>query len=229
MSSVVIVILTFGTVCLSKKQRVVEKCDISLKKCTVRMTCGLALHDYRISCKEELYGRTNETCSELCQLATISLANTIEGNEYLNCDCADNTYCNILRNRTKACYPEMEKEMAKSRSCRISELYCKADPRCVESWNYYRYLCESTLAGKTCSARCNTSLTILARDGVNVRDCSCDRNDSSYDRCRTDQKNVLKLCSGMSSSPVTASDALFYINMINVMSWALWSSHSALH
>lgn len=216
-------LLLIGSVCSAKKPKVIEKCDISLKKCTVRMTCGLALHDYRISCKEELYGRTNDTCSELCQLATISLANTAEGKEYLNCDCADNTYCNLLRNRTKACHPEMEQEMAKTGSCRISELYCKADPRCVESWNYYRYLCETAFIGKSCSSRCNTSLAILSRDGVNVRQCECEPN-VSYDRCRTEQKNVLKLCSGVSSSPVSFGGlAQLCLNVINVMVCSLWS------
>ena len=221
MSSIFVLtsLLIINCMCFAVKHSIVENCDLSLKKCTVRMTCGLALHDYRISCKQELYGKTNTSCSELCQLAIISLANTAEGYDYLNCDCADNTYCNLIRNRTKSCYPEVDPV---SKSCRISELYCKADPTCVEAWNYYRYLCDKTFVGKECTKRCNDSLAILMRHrvGVNVRDCSCDQSDSSYDKCRTEQNNLQKLCYGtdvtnssMVSSAVSNGDTFFCFNL----------------
>ena len=214
---VLITVLMFVRICFAVKHTVDENCEISLKKCTVRMTCGLALHDYRISCKQELYGKTNTSCSELCQLAIISLSYTAEGYDYLNCDCAENTYCNLIRNRTKSCYPEVDPVAKK---CRISELYCKADPSCVEAWNYYRYLCEQTFSGKECTKRCNNSLSILMRHrvGVNVRDCSCDQNDSSYDKCRTEQNNLQSLCFGtemtntsMPSSCVSNVNNLFSV------------------
>ena len=219
---VLILVLIINCMCFAAKHPIVENCDLSLKKCTVRMTCGLALHDYRISCKQELYGKTNTSCSELCQLSIISLANTAEGFDYLNCDCADNTYCNLIRNRTKSCYPEVDPV---SKSCRVTELYCKADPSCVEAWNYFRYLCEQMFVGKECTKRCNDSLAILTRNrvGVNVRDCSCDQIDSSYQKCRSEQNNLQKLCYGtdvsnttIASSVVSKDDTLFYISSMYI-------------
>jgi growth arrest-specific protein 1 len=193
-------VITFKTL----QQQIVENCDISLKKCTNKMTCGLALHDYRISCKQELYGRSNTSCSEICQLSVISLANTAEGYEYLNCDCADNEYCNLIRERTKSCYPEVDES---AKLCRVSELYCKADSTCLEALNYFNHLCGKTLNGKECTKRCNNSLSILMRHraGVNMKECICDGDTNYYKKCLSEKRNIFRQCYGIDYRPEPTS------------------------
>lgn len=121
------------------------------------MSCGMALHDYRISCKQELYG-VSKNCSELCQLAIISLASTPEGYDYLHCDCAKNDYCKLIRNRTQSCNPKRNSKEP-IETCRGAELFCRADPVCNTSYDYYRRSCAELVRGKTkeCSRRCNNT------------------------------------------------------------------------
>lgn len=172
------------------------ECTAALSKCTRQMTCGMALHDYRISCKQELYGSVTN-CSELCQLAMISLVQTSEGNEYLNCDCGNNDYCRLVRNRTKLCYPRSKTAIREQiQSCKGAELYCKSDSTCSNSHEYYRGHCKNLLSGKTreCSRRCNNTINLLYRQkyGNFLKNCTCDSNSSS--RCKREKENIMRYC-----------------------------------
>lgn len=172
------------------------ECTAALSKCTRQMTCGMALHDYRISCKQELYGSVTN-CSELCQLAMISLVQTSEGNEYLNCDCGNNDYCRLVRNRTKLCYPRSKTAIREQiQSCKGAELYCKSDSTCSNSYEYYRGHCKNLLSGKTreCSRRCNSTINLLYRQkyGNFLKNCTCDSNSSS--RCKREKENIMRYC-----------------------------------
>ncbi|RWS02245.1 Growth arrest-specific protein 1-like protein, partial [Dinothrombium tinctorium] len=172
-----------------------SNCDIALKKCTIRMPCGMALHDYRISCKQELYGLT-KSCSEHCQLAIVSLATTAEGFEYLYCDCADNEYCKLIRRRTQSCDPRVKNNASHRKPCKNAEVFCKANDICNEAYEHYKYICKDAIRGIECSKRCNNSISILWRQkaGMDLRNCSCEKQDIS---CMKESENIMKLCYGL--------------------------------
>ncbi|RWS26141.1 growth arrest-specific protein 1-like protein [Leptotrombidium deliense] len=174
------------------------------------MPCGMALHDYRISCKQELYGLSKH-CSELCQLAIISLATTSEGFEYLYCDCADNDYCRLIRRRMQSCDPRAH---AKNRldqnshliPCKGAEQYCKSNDQCNEAFTHYMYMCKNAIDGVECSRKCNNSISILWRQkaGVNLRNCSCEKTDTA---CVKRTENIMKLCYGLTDFQVGLTNA----------------------
>lgn len=86
----------------SSSSQISGSCELALRKCSKQIACGLTLHDYRLSCKQVLYG-TGKNCTDICQLAIASLLSTPEGQQYLTCDCGQNDYCRQIRARTAAC------------------------------------------------------------------------------------------------------------------------------
>lgn len=86
----------------SSSSQISGSCEMALRKCSKQIACGMTLHDYRLSCKQVLYG-TGKNCTEICQLSIASLLSTPEGQQYLTCDCGPNEYCRNIRARTAAC------------------------------------------------------------------------------------------------------------------------------
>lgn len=171
-------------------------CTIALGKCTRRMSCGIALHDYRISCKQELYG-VSKNCSELCQLSIISLASTPEGYDYIHCDCAQNEYCRLTRQRTEPCNPKRNNRQEVD-MCRGAELVCRADTVCNTSYDYYKRHCNDLIKGRTreCSRRCNNTVSLLWRQkaGHSLRNCTCEKGST---KCRRERESVMRSCIGL--------------------------------
>lgn len=76
----------------SSQPQISGSCEMALRKCSKQISCGMTLHDYKLSCKQIIYG-AGKNCTEICQLAIASLLSTPEGAQYLNCDCGNNDYC----------------------------------------------------------------------------------------------------------------------------------------
>lgn len=192
-------------------------CTIALGKCTRRMSCGIALHDYRISCKQELYG-VSKNCSELCQLSIISLASTPEGYDFIHCDCAQNEYCRLTRQRTEPCNPRKNNRQEVD-MCRGAELVCRADTVCNTSYDYYKRHCNDLIKGRTreCSRRCNNTVSLLWRQkaGHSLRNCTCEKGSI---KCRRERESVMRSCIGLEgfkAGYTSSSSARRSINIIN--------------
>lgn len=109
-------------------------CELALRKCSKQIACGMTLHDYRLSCKQVLYG-TGKNCTEICQLAIVSLLSTPEGQQYLNCDCGSNDYCKQVKNFFLLTFCKKKKYIKltiaifyfpkKTDSCTNSSMQCK--------------------------------------------------------------------------------------------------------
>ena len=52
----------------SSSLQITGSCELALRKCSKQIACGMTLHDYRLSCKQMLYGAVRN-CTEICQLA----------------------------------------------------------------------------------------------------------------------------------------------------------------
>lgn len=171
-------------------------CEQAHGKCTRRMACGVAFHDYKISCKQELYGLT-KNCTELCQLSLISLASTPEGYDYLRCDCESNEYCKLVRQRTESCNPRRNNRQ-EIVMCKGAELFCRADTVCNTSYDYYRRHCSDLIQGRTrtCSRQCNNTAALLWRQkaGHSFKTCTCEKGAS---RCRREREAIMKSCLGL--------------------------------
>lgn len=174
-------------------------CDVALKQCTSDMTCGMILHDYRISCKQELSGVRVDNCSEICQLSIVSLVTISQGRNYLHCDCSNYDYCKTVRNRMQNCYEQVNLPIAdtkniQARSCRVTEMYCQANSQCLQALDYYKQLCESAIQGNECTRRCNHSISLLKRQrwGHDITQCVCDGGNA--DKCLIEKNNIQNLC-----------------------------------
>ena len=182
-------------------------CEYAHGKCTRRMACGVAFHDYKISCKQELYGLT-KNCSELCQLSMISLASTPEGYDYLHCDCEANDYCKLVRQRTEPCNPRKNSRQ-EIVMCKGAELFCRADTVCNTSYDYYRRHCNDLIQGKTrvCSRQCNNTVALLWRQkaGHSFKTCTCEKGSS---RCRREREAIMKSCLGLHGYRAAASSSI---------------------
>ncbi|KAI1295379.1 hypothetical protein HDE_05651 [Halotydeus destructor] len=200
-------------------------CTHALFKCSRRMSCGMSLHDYRISCKPELSGKV-ANCSETCQLAIVSLATITEGHDYLHCDCAKSDYCRTVRNRTQSCNPKRLPKEGDHDTCRKAELFCRADQVCNASFDYYRRSCSDLIRGKTkeCSKRCNNTIALLWRQksGTPLKNCSCDKG---FRSCRKEREAIMRTCLGLSdyragytsSSPSTSPCNPFVFGLFTLL------------
>lgn len=122
-------------------------CDFAISNCVKKTTCSLAIHDFRISCRKEFHGLVHE-CSQLCQTSIITLLASDEGNQYLNCDCVNNTFCKLYQKRIQIC-DQSSKNISSfdtnylrnyENSCFVNQLFCISNPICNVKYQKYRYL-----------------------------------------------------------------------------------------
>jgi hypothetical protein len=121
-------------------------CDFAISYCAKKTNCNLALHDFRISCKNEINGLV-EICSQPCQSSIITLLAIEEGNQYLNCVCINNSHCDLFKERIKVCDKwlmnrelNINKLMDNHKSCYVNQVFCASNSICNLKYQNYRYL-----------------------------------------------------------------------------------------
>lgn len=207
-----------------------ESCDIVKSRCSARVGCGMALHNFFLGCNDLMYGDTTE-CSVECTRTLISLMSTEDeiGIGFMECDCEGDESCELRKKRVEVCTTtvlEAIKTLNDSSvvSCTLARWLCEADSSCLTALNYYITYCESLLEGITCTPRCNNSLSILYRQpkAAKLINCSCEGNEE-FD-CVKIRQNTERLCfnkevpyhikgkdSGSSSNCGTKHTNLFYL------------------
>ena len=183
-----------------------EQCKTAQSKCMAQLGCGMALHNYLMSCGELIHGQTNR-CSSACKKAIISLLSTQdqEGENLMTCDCQGNQFCRLQKDRLEVCSNDVMTAMATINdpratiNCSLADLICSADTTCLTALDYYKRHCGKLFSGTKCTARCNNSLTILYRQvkARKLRTCQCDGQEQ-YD-CNTVRHNTQTLCFGRSN------------------------------
>lgn len=186
--------------CAEARTQLNESCDIVKSKCSSRVGCGMALHNFFLGCNDLLYGDTTE-CSVQCTRALISLLSTEDniGVGFTECDCEGDENCEVRKQRIEVCTTsvlEAIKTLNDSSvvSCTLARWLCEADSSCLTALTYYINHCESLLEGITCTSRCNNSLSILYRQtkAAKLINCSCEGNEE-FD-CVRIRQNTERLC-----------------------------------
>ena len=208
---VIFQLLFVYTTILTAQHKSDLNCSVALENCSSDMTCGMILHDYRISCKQELFGSRVDDCSQTCQLSIVSLVTTTHGKNYLNCDCNHNYYCETVRIRMRHCYervnlPTNNIKNTQPRSCKITEMYCRANSQCLQALGYYKQLCKSAFQGNECTEKCNHSISLLKKQrwGHDITQCIC--NGENANQCLKEKKNIRRLC-------LISKASMFYPNV----------------
>ncbi|GBM30996.1 Growth arrest-specific protein 1 [Araneus ventricosus] len=174
-----------------------QDCELARAKCAYRASCYKSLHSYMVDCADVLAGRTTR-CPYACQRALISLTSTEFGLSLSTCDCGDNEFCKLSKERIEVCRPEVSHATADDTvvSCSVAKWICAADTLCSTALDYYHRLCRPMFHGRKCTPRCNNSLAILDRQekASKLKDCYCDGSEDFP--CLNIKRNTQKLCYG---------------------------------
>ncbi|GFU03916.1 hypothetical protein NPIL_398301 [Nephila pilipes] len=174
-----------------------EDCEVARTRCGYRAGCYSALHSYMVDCADVLAGRTTK-CPLACQKALISLTSTEFGLALSACDCGENEFCRLSKERIEVCRPEVSHATADDTvvSCSVAKWICGADVLCSTALDYYHRLCRSMFHGRKCTPRCNNSLAILDRQvkASKLKDCYCDGKEDFP--CHVIKMNTERLCYG---------------------------------
>ncbi|PRD27076.1 UNVERIFIED_CONTAM: Gas1 [Trichonephila clavipes] len=174
-----------------------EDCVDARARCSYRGSCYKSLHSYMVDCADVLAGRTTR-CPFACQRALISLTSTEIGLALSTCDCGENEFCRLSKERIEVCRPEVSHATADDTvvSCSVAKWICAADNLCSTALDFYHRLCRSMFHGRKCTPRCNNSLAILDRQekASKLKDCYCDGREDFP--CRTIKMNTQRLCYG---------------------------------
>ncbi|XP_054158399.1 growth arrest-specific protein 1-like [Oppia nitens] len=177
-------------------------CELALPKCTGHQDCGLALHDFRIGCRSELFGRqsddnnnnNNNGCTDECRISVLRLTKSALGVNYLYCRCGESSYCNLIQKRLKRCYPQSSSSSQSDMTdCHTIELYCRADANCAQLWSTYRDACGPVVVVNSnngndglCDGKCVDSFDVLSNEiamqfGTDLLKCRCNSsNNNNY-------------------------------------------------
>ena len=184
-------------------------CGVAQARCMSNIGCGMALHNFAQYCSPLIHSETDE-CTTRCKSALISLvgagrderadAGAGAGEAFMTCDCEDNEYCTVQKQRVSVCTSAVLRDIVHVYdditpiSCSLAELVCAADTSCLTALDYYQRHCVRLLRGDRCTARCNNSVAILYRQrkARKLRDCYCDGTED-YD-CPTLRRNMRNKC-----------------------------------
>lgn len=191
-----------------------DTCQVAQRKCVSRIGCGMALSNFFIDCGSLIHGETTE-CSKRCKKALISLLSTDdrEGEDFINCDCGGNEFCEVQKQRTNACAKDVVPAMKAVNddktaiSCSLAEMICRADTPCLTALEFYEDHCSKLIRGEKCTPRCNNSISILYRvqKARKLRNCVCDGTEDLPIPCEDLQQNTERLCFGRTGPPPSSS------------------------
>ncbi|XP_018023750.1 uncharacterized protein LOC108679606 [Hyalella azteca] len=178
----------------STSPKVPDSCEVSNIKCALRSGCGMALQKYMLDCADLISGRT-ERCDDHCKDSLLILTSTQEGRALMECACSDQ-FCEDTKARLEVCREEVLRLQAHygEYSCRLAHLLCTADTRCATAIAYYDKFCRRMFSGRSCSARCNNSISILQRQEKAARLEACECDGSEPFDCHNIKKNMARLC-----------------------------------
>ena len=222
-----------------------ESCDIVKSRCSSRVGCKMALHNFFMGCNDLLYGDTTE-CTVQCTRALISLLSVEDriGVGFTDCDCEGEESCELRKSRVEVCTGtvlEAIKTLNDSSvvSCSLARWLCEADSSCLVALTYYINHCESLLDGIKCTIRCNNSRSILYRQekAAKLINCACEGNEE-FD-CVTIRQNTERLCfnrdipyhikgnkpSSSANRGTTYSSVLFILYVFFVICLTILKSH----
>ncbi|GIY18386.1 hypothetical protein CEXT_780501 [Caerostris extrusa] len=189
--------LMLGSVVATNTFSGLQDCDFARSKCAYRSSCYKALHSYMVGCADVLAGRTTK-CPFACTRALISLTSTEYGLSLSTCDCGENEFCRLSKERIEVCRPEVSHAIADDTvvSCSVAKWICAADTLCSTALDFYHRLCRPMFHGRKCTPRCNNSLAILDRQekATKLKDCFCDGSEDFP--CRNIRKYTQRLCYG---------------------------------
>lgn len=152
-------------------------CSEAFERCNLRDACRPAYEAYRIECNDLINNKTNE-CSPKCIKALISLRSWEDSDDLINCDCEDDDFCLMSKQKVQLCKPQVDKALDKNTivSCSTARSICAAATGCSSALDHYYEKCRSLLTSHYCSRSCNNSLTILytRSEAKKLINCYCD-------------------------------------------------------
>lgn len=179
-----------------------KNCDDVQQLCARRIGCGMALQNFFIGCKDNLFGEDTSVCSIPCKRALISLLSSEDdaGLDFINCNCSGDAYCLARKQSIEVCSKDVLDAISSVDdqttvvSCTLAKWICEADSSCLTALDFYRSLCGKLFLGKKCTERCNNSVTILYQQekAQKLQNCECDGSEL-YD-CKSVRYHTDVLC-----------------------------------
>ncbi|KAA0203692.1 hypothetical protein HAZT_HAZT006458 [Hyalella azteca] len=138
---------------------------------------------------------TSPKVPDSCEVSNIKCALRSGCGMALQCACSDQ-FCEDTKARLEVCREEVLRLQAHygEYSCRLAHLLCTADTRCATAIAYYDKFCRRMFSGRSCSARCNNSISILQRQEKAARLEACECDGSEPFDCHNIKKNMARLC-----------------------------------